>query len=197
MQPTIEELRKTGLGLVLVDAHTPPPDYIAADLELHQRYRSVLPVRTLAGTSRWHRNCHHRNYNLTCEQFEDLLCAAGGKCQRCRRPYEDLVIDHDHRVGQWGVRGLLCHWCNSWLGQVEHGYTPCDSQTAAYLAASYTDRRPFPTAPLHPLHRLVGQWELAHRIPRHLQVGWASPHAMNVAIRRIRKQHGVSAAPAA
>jgi hypothetical protein len=195
MQPPIEELRRVGLGLVLTDAYTPAPDYVAADLELHQRWQSALPVRTLED-SRWHRNCNHRLYNLACDQFDDLLSAAAGKCQRCRRPYENLVIDHDHSIGQWGVRGLLRHNCNSWLGQVDNGYGICDAETAAYLAAPYPDRRPFPQRPRHPFHCLVGRWELAHQVPRHLQVGWASPYAMNVAIRRIKARHGISVTPA-
>jgi hypothetical protein len=54
---------------------------------------------------------------MVCEQFDRLLARADGKCELCGADEEDsawgqLHIDHEHQVGQWAVRGLLCDACN-------------------------------------------------------------------------------------
>lgn len=65
-----------------------------------------------------HERCsRHRNYALTCDQFDALLERAGGHCELCGADREDsawgcLHIDHEHQVGRWAVRGLLCDACN-------------------------------------------------------------------------------------
>lgn len=66
-----------------------------------------------------HKTCtRHRLYALSCEQFEALLARAAGHCEICgaegepERPGCCLYIDHEHNVGMWAVRGLLCYVCN-------------------------------------------------------------------------------------
>jgi hypothetical protein len=41
-----------------------------------------------------------------------------------------LVIDHDHDIGKWAVRGLLCTGCNTTLGHAKAKRHP---NTARYL----------------------------------------------------------------
>ena len=59
-----------------------------------------------------------QKYGLSREQHQSLLDSQDGVCAICRQPcghYEELAVDHDHVTGV--VRGLLCHGCNSGLGQ--------------------------------------------------------------------------------
>jgi hypothetical protein len=57
-------------------------------------------------------------YNMSLEQYEDLLRAQDGKCKICKilAIYQrvKLVVDHCHTTGK--VRGLLCNACNRMLG---------------------------------------------------------------------------------
>lgn len=54
-----------------------------------------------------------KKYNLTVEEYNDLLTAQDHRCKICDRA-RDLSIDHDHITGK--VRGLLCTPCNTSLG---------------------------------------------------------------------------------
>lgn len=53
-----------------------------------------------------------RTYDLTRDQYDELLQLQGGRCAICRaRPKSKrLAVDHDHGSGK--VRGLLCGRCN-------------------------------------------------------------------------------------
>lgn len=66
----------------------------------------------------------HKSYLLTCEELDDLWARSRGVCEACgfqpKHPWRDLVIDHDHHYGEGAVRGLVCRWCNSHLGQLEN-----------------------------------------------------------------------------
>lgn len=61
-------------------------------------------------------------YNLTQDEYRDLLSSQKGLCAICYQPPTEkryqtsrpLCIDHDHKTGQ--VRGLLCGSCNRALG---------------------------------------------------------------------------------
>lgn len=68
----------------------------------------------------------HRQYNISLEDYRDLFVEQNGKCAICNRDGRGrisihhsmpLVIDHDHKTHK--VRGLLCHTCNTALGQLE------------------------------------------------------------------------------
>jgi len=52
-------------------------------------------------------------YGLTPEDYTGLWSRQRGKCALCYAPATD--VDHDHATGK--VRGLLCHSCNTALGQ--------------------------------------------------------------------------------
>jgi hypothetical protein len=61
-----------------------------------------------------------KNYNLSREQYFQLLSKQQGKCAICNKiPSQSekggrLFVDHCHQTGQ--IRGLLCFKCNSGLG---------------------------------------------------------------------------------
>ena len=58
-----------------------------------------------------------RNYNITLEEYQEILtkqkngCAICGKMESLR----EMPVDHCHKTGV--IRGVLCHWCNKGLGQ--------------------------------------------------------------------------------
>lgn len=60
-------------------------------------------------------------YDLTIDQYEELLAGQGGKCAICKTTPEkngnNLSVDHDHATGM--VRGLLCKVCNRDVGRLE------------------------------------------------------------------------------
>lgn len=59
----------------------------------------------------------HR-YGLTIDAYKSMLKAQGGVCKICGQPpcdrWKRLHVDHDHSTQ--AVRGLLCHFCNTALG---------------------------------------------------------------------------------
>lgn len=67
---------------------------------------------------------HHikAKYGLSIEQYEKMVWDREGRCDICGEepaPVSDgrlsLVVDHSHESGE--VRGLLCLWCNTGIGQ--------------------------------------------------------------------------------
>jgi DNA-directed RNA polymerase subunit RPC12/RpoP len=62
-------------------------------------------------------------YGITCEQYDALLEAQGGRCGICgAKPRKiRLAVEHDHKTGE--IHGLACARCNHrLLGQ--HGRDP-------------------------------------------------------------------------
>ena len=59
-----------------------------------------------------------RLYNLTIEQYDEILESQGNGCAVCGKTPEEngrrLNVDHNHKTGE--VRGLLCRTCNLLLG---------------------------------------------------------------------------------
>lgn len=52
-------------------------------------------------------------FQITLEEYEEILEAQGGACACCHRkpkPGKSLAVDHDHKTGL--IRGLLCFMCN-------------------------------------------------------------------------------------
>ncbi len=70
-------------------------------------------------------------FNITVEQYEEILKAQGGACAICREQCKTgrrLSVDHDHGCcpgkGSCGrcIRGLLCAGCNTGLGHLGDDY---------------------------------------------------------------------------
>lgn len=63
------------------------------------------------------RNAHLvRKYGITAADYDRMHKNQKGKCLICDKK-KPLVVDHCHDTGV--VRGLLCHFCNRWLGLYE------------------------------------------------------------------------------
>lgn len=77
-----------------------------------------------------------RDFNLTEEEYQQKLQEQNYCCAICNTHKEEfenpLSVDHDHSDGK--VRGLLCIFCNSGLGQLK------DSITILELAIKYLNR---------------------------------------------------------
>ncbi|MCZ2111131.1 MAG: endonuclease VII domain-containing protein [Dehalococcoidia bacterium] len=58
-------------------------------------------------------------FNLTPEQYEEMVQAQQGRCAVCEREpvSKRLAVDHNHATGR--VRALLCHHCNVALGHAD------------------------------------------------------------------------------
>lgn len=65
-----------------------------------------------------------KSYDLTPDQYDELLDAQRGVCAICEQAqnprYAHFDIDHDKLTGS--VRGLLCRRCNTGLGYLEAGF---------------------------------------------------------------------------
>lgn len=77
-------------------------------------------------SSLYKRNTFKRKYGITPEQYEDMERAQNGLCAICNLPEsatgkfgakKKLAVDHCHKTG--GVRGLLCHNCNTGIGALK------------------------------------------------------------------------------
>jgi hypothetical protein len=61
-----------------------------------------------------------RNFNITSEDYNNLLEKQNNKCAICeseysgRKDYSNFCVDHDHITNR--IRGLLCGPCNMLLG---------------------------------------------------------------------------------
>lgn len=67
---------------------------------------------------KWHLKV---NYNLTEEQYNEILISQNNQCFICGKFDSEmkkrLAVDHDHETGK--IRGLLCDNCNGSLGWYE------------------------------------------------------------------------------
>ena len=67
-----------------------------------------------------------RKYNLTLDQYKQLLESQNNSCSICKKPFKEtskICVDHDHNCCNKSgyscgkcVRGLLCFRCNCALG---------------------------------------------------------------------------------
>lgn len=88
-------------------------------------------------TESGHEDCRHHKYGLSCRHFEQLLRRSQNRCEICEMPAEEntfgkLFIEHDHDVGRWAVRGLVCLPCNRLLA-----HPRAKTLAAKYLAAAW------------------------------------------------------------
>lgn len=74
-------------------------------------------------------------YQLTCDEMGALLTRSGGVCEICGRGMRKPYIDHDHELGKWAVRGLLCPSCNVRLA-LRPGFLD-EPEVVAYLANAF------------------------------------------------------------
>lgn len=82
-----------------------------------------------------------RKYNLTLEQYDDILCSQDNRCRICRRHRSEfktnLCVDHDHETGE--IRGILCTFCNRVIiGRLKRSGAELLARGAEYLAGPYT-----------------------------------------------------------
>lgn len=136
-------------------------DYLA-DLKSRKRETSARwyknnREKVSAAAAEWYRNNRHKvrnrynasdrrervlikKYNVTAEQYEQLLRSQHGVCAICKQTCSTgrlLAIDHDHRccTGKHTcgkcLRGLLCLNCNQALGKMK------DSPALLFAAIDY------------------------------------------------------------
>ncbi len=78
-------------------------------------------------------------FDLTPEQYAEMLLAQGGVCAICKGPEPRegyaLAVDHDHATGE--VRGILCSHCNRAVGWL------ADQPERVRAAAVYLEHRPW------------------------------------------------------
>lgn len=105
--------------------------------------------------NKWAKEYHHKNkekwisrqrgwrlkcvYDITEEQYKEMLLLQDGKCMICGKEHTDtskgLHIDHDHSTGK--IRGLLCSRCNGALGW----YEKCKEKIESYLNKIIDEKR--------------------------------------------------------
>jgi|TARA_B110000483_G_C18017596_1_gene473668 hypothetical protein len=100
-------------------------DEVKNEEDFHEKGNSYLGKDRRCKTCKievskqWHLDNpgHHlKKYNITLEDFDNMLKKQGGTCanEACTYGLDDdhkLFVDHCHTTNV--VRGLLCHWCNS------------------------------------------------------------------------------------
>lgn len=99
-------------------------------LKIAKTYRDKNKEKTQTGIKLWRINNPEkaklspwisnlkRRYNITPEQYFDLLKIQDNACAICRRQSKrKLAVDHDHISGE--IRGLLCTSCNTGIGLLQ------------------------------------------------------------------------------
>lgn len=84
-----------------------------------------------------HPSCYHVGYALSCAEFDHLRSINPGNCHLCATPTEPLGIDHDHALGNWAVRGLVCGKCNQRLRYVDAGTALATDAMRRYLSTAW------------------------------------------------------------
>lgn len=83
----------------------------------HHTERGRLNIAKNHGSGKAYRLRYR--HGISIEQYEQMLIAQNHKCAICKEyPKDNLKnpwhVDHDHKTGK--VRGVLCHSCNTALG---------------------------------------------------------------------------------
>lgn len=100
----------------------------------------------------------HGQHGLSCEEFDELLRRAAGRCEVCgiaqaEATLQRLCIDHDHRrgTGRDHLRGMVCVKCNCSLSYVDNGMrAPTDEQATYLQNAWFWTHHPDPQPPTLP-----------------------------------------------
>lgn len=134
-------------------------------------------VRTLPG----HVNCRHRYYGMSCDTYEAMLRESSQRCGICGcAPHGNtsgkLFIDHESKLGVWAVRGLLCHRCNSLIGDKLGWGVALPGGHRAYLSDPWYVRRARELGvtlnrPVEP-SRSASVQDAHGRIWKHTWMGW-------------------------
>ncbi len=101
----------------------------------HPTTRDRLSHKCKACQAKYHLEVSHirrdrqlqLNFGITLKQYEQMYQDQNGVCAICKQPETSLdsrskgirrlAVDHDHKTGD--VRKLLCHACNTALGQMD------------------------------------------------------------------------------
>lgn len=104
-----------------------PEQYRKYQSEYRKKHRNKARESTIAWrlTDNGRNKILLRNYGITLDQYNEMLAKQSGVCAICLQPekmmhggkVKRLCVDHDHKTGK--VRGILCHRCNTTLGQYE------------------------------------------------------------------------------
>jgi len=80
-----------------------------------------------------------RHYGISLQEYERRLREQDGRCAICLIPSEllkrQLAVDHDHITGV--IRGLLCIYCNTAVGQIERVGIEHLSRVETYLRSRH------------------------------------------------------------
>lgn len=108
--------------------------------ELSKKYIEENAEEVAEYKRQWHsqvgRNRHLlKYYDITTQQYENLLEDQGGGCAICGKTPEEegrfLAVDHSHKTGK--IRGLLCIFCNKFV------ISRHEESSLLYKAAEYLE----------------------------------------------------------
>ena len=95
--------------------------------------------RALKYSCRSRKSCLKYHYNLTLEQYDEMLQKQNNVCAICQKSetvkdktgkVKHLFVDHCHKTNQ--IRGLLCHRCNMGIGYLQDNFNLCN-KASEYL----------------------------------------------------------------
>jgi len=86
-------------------------------------------------------------YNITIDQYEELVAAQLGRCDICGSPpgKRGLAVDHNHKTKE--VRGLLCGECNMGLGRFKDNPILLSRATTYLVSRGHDDTAPYDPVP--------------------------------------------------
>ena len=89
------------------------------DVIVYKRWTNKRKHDNLCSTCKGHIRSLKKFYNMTIDEYDEILQEQNGKCAICCTQKPDgqkarFCVDHDHETGR--VRGLLCNKCNTLLG---------------------------------------------------------------------------------
>ena len=109
------------------------------DIEKRNKNRSEYRKKHPESTKRSIKKSRlKRLYNLTLEQYNEMLKKQDLKCAICNEPLDlqnphGVNIDHNHLTGK--IRGILCNKCNLAIGLLR------DNPEYIYKAYKYIKRK--------------------------------------------------------